>query len=140
MEILAPSTYVFDCKCHCGARFIATNGDFLKLSLRFIDQYWNATSISGDNTNYQDMTAIVCPFCNAFKIIDSWVSDNPKKYKEVLDNDPEKIFIDENELQLYFDKDKEMSKMLSVEVKRWDEIPILRERYKFGLSLEALND
>jgi len=138
MEIISPATYVFDCKCHCGSHFIATDKDMHNKTLRLVEDFWSPNDVSGDNTYFLDMIVIECPFCGAFKIVNSDVMNNPKLYQEILEKNPKEVFMIDK--KIYDQRDKALSELLDIEVKKWSDIPVLKRKYKDGLGLEALND
>ena len=137
MEIISPPTYVFDCRCSCGAHFTADANDIKEVNLLFEDPFWSPNSVTGDNSSLMTVNIIQCPFCGSFKMLDKDVK-SVKSYNEILNEDPSKIFL--KGVKLYFKNDQERSELLDVEVKKWNDIQILREKYKNGIDLESLND
>ena len=137
MEIISPPTYVFDCRCSCGAHFTADANDIKETNLLIEDPFWSPNSVTGDNSLMMTLNIIQCPFCGSFKMLDKYVN-SIKSYNEILNEDPSRIFL--KDVKLYFKEDQEKSELLDVEVKKWSDIQILREKYKNGIGLETLND
>lgn len=129
MEIITPPTYVFECKCGCGAHFIATEKDFKKLNIRVIDPYYSDNAAWGDSTMFLDFEVLQCPFCGRYVV---------KKYSSLEDikkhNDFETSQLFDHDVNCYFDADKEKYDKIQVEAKNWKDIKYLAEKYKYGID------
>lgn len=127
MRILQPSTWEYDCKCECGAHFIAQDQDFVSKEKILRDVY--SSSIYLPNTTRSYLEILKCPCCTRFvvKKTDAPILNSSCAItaEEMLDDD----------VPFWLDDDKRNFNKIKVEVKRWDEIPELRAEYKSGQQL-----
>jgi len=134
MQILQPATWVYDCKCECGAHFIATDHDFVSKNKVLVDHFGYADGTGTQQPAYLDV--LTCPYCSRFitkKLHASSLLDRCEyEAKEVIsgleDTDSWK------ELEFYTVEDQSNYNKIKVELKKWFDIPELLEKYKRGGS------
>lgn len=133
MEILSPSTYVLDCKCECGSHFLATPKDIIKKTIRIVDPFWSSNQAWGDNTMIEDVNAIICPFCGNYVIMHS-VTHKDIETKVSNGEDP-----CNHEVEPYDEADIKKYDKIEVKIKKWKEIPYLKDKYSYDNVLKTLN-
>lgn len=126
MEIISPSTYVLDCKCECGANFLATPKDVVTKQMRVIDPYWNPNQAWGDNTIVENVEMLECPLCGNFVMLKVTSSNEIEELAKTDDD----ICIHGHEP--YSENAKEKYDKIDIKIKKWDTIKYLRDKYNYS--------